>query len=434
MSKKILLAISMTFLSWTSFASTAKAEKVNINSIVVFGDSLSDNGNTTKLLKSLRQVDDPSFIVAPLKNFVFRKMDDFANDYYVPTVILIAGKQVAREFFDIELAPFLAGIVAVIKTVPIIPEDPYWHHHFSDGKVWNEDLAKQLGLNTMDPDEYYNNAYGGSWASTYDHQLTTWNLIRHPVVSIKNLIQGKLVPPSLGLEITAYLLNFGKADPDKLYYIFAGSNDYLNMLQFEDNYNPAKMSKYVDYVVDGLLYSSKRLIKAGATKVVLFGVPDIGIAPLFNKTMDSEIITKACDWHNERLQNKIEVLRNKYPDVKITFVDTQKIFTKLYSHARDYGITNTSDACMDVPLPGFAFSNDSPSYKAFGYNYVLEYTQYLKVSNGLGGFSKNFDMCSDPEHYAFWDRVHPTKKVHTALAAEVCDVMQADGYNLKCKS
>ena len=432
MSKRVYLAVILSAISWGTFAETSTLGKAEVKSIVVFGDSLSDNGNTTKLLKSLRQVDDPSFIVSPLKKYVFRKMDDFADDYYVPTIVLMAGKKLAREFFDVELAPFLASMVAVIKTVPIVPEYPYWNYHFSDGMTWNEELARQIGLNLKNPDEYYNNAYGGSWASSYDHQLTSWNLIRHPVLSIKNLVQGKLIPPSLGLEVTAYLLNFGKADPEKSYFIFAGSNDYMNMLRFEDNYNPDNMSKYVDYIVDGVLYSTERLIKAGAKKIVLFGVPNIGLAPLYNKSLDGEVITKACFLHNERIQTKLAKLRNKYPKIKFTFIDAEKVFSKLFKNASTFGITNVNDACINVSVPNFAFTNKAPSHKAFGSNYVLEFSQYLKVPNGIGGFSNNFHTCINPSKYAFWDEVHPTKKVHSALSTEVCNIMKTDGYQVEC--
>lgn len=433
MSKKFLFAAAMAAASCFSYATTPPVQKAEVGSMVLFGDSLSDNGNTTKLLKSLRQIDDPAFLVSPLKKFVFRKMEDFANDYYVPSAILMAGKKVAQEFFDIELAPFLASVVGVIRTVPIVPENPYWKHHFSNGMVWNEDLAKKVGLDLRDPNEYYNNAYGGSWAATYDHQLTTWNLIRHPILSIKNLITGKLIPPSYGLEVTAYLLNFGKADPAKTYFIFAGSNDYLNMLNFEDNYNPAYMTKYVDYVLKDISYSTKRLINAGAKKVVIFGVPDVGITPRFNQTADAEFVSKACNWHNERLQAKIAKWKKAYPEVKFTFVHTQQVFASLFKKAQSHGITNTHDACIDAPLPGYAFTKAAPAHKAFGNNYVLEYAQYMMKPDGQGGFkAAAVDMCSEPSEYAFWDQVHPTKAVHLALAGEVCNIMKADGYDITC--
>ena len=47
-----------------------------VKSVVIFGDSLSDIGNTTHLLKSFRRDEDPAFLVAPFKHFVINKMID----------------------------------------------------------------------------------------------------------------------------------------------------------------------------------------------------------------------------------------------------------------------------------------------------------------------------------------------------------------------
>lgn len=426
MSKKIILAIMLCVFPWSMWA--AQNEQKAIKSVVIFGDSLSDNGNITHLLKSLNMEEDPAYLVSPLKNYVYRRMDEFAASYYVPASVLMAGKKLVQEFFDIELAPILASMIGVIKKVPSFPEAPYWEHHFADGYVWNEQLALSIGLNLKDEEQYYNNAFGGSWAATYDHQLTTWNLIRHPIWSLENLVEGKLIPPSLGLEISGYLMKFGVASPDKVYFLFGGGNDYLNMLNFEDNYNPAYMNDYVDYIVEGVTYSTERLVNAGAKQVVVLGIPDIGSTPRFNQTSDSEILRTASTLHNKRLAIAVEKLKREYPDVKFSFVDIQKILAGLLVKAKEYGITNTVDACIDVPLPGYAFTPLSPYHKVFRNNFVLEYMQYQRVSDGKGGFRANFHECADPKHYAFWDVVHPTAKVHEVLAEEIGKVLSSDGY------
>ena len=41
-------------------------------------------------------------------------------------------------------------------------------------------------IQKSDEDVYTNKAFGGSWAATYDYQLNRWNLIRHPIGTIKN--------------------------------------------------------------------------------------------------------------------------------------------------------------------------------------------------------------------------------------------------------
>lgn len=428
MLKKMMLTLIISVLPFSLWAT--QSERMPIKSMVIFGDSLSDNGNLTHLLKSLNMEEDPAYLVNPLKTFVFRKMDDFANDYYVPASVLMSGKKLVQEFFDIELAPILAGMIGVIKKVPSFPEPPYWDHHFADGYVWNEKLAIQLGLNLKDETEYYNYAYGGSWASTYDHQLTVWNLIRHPIWSLQNLVQGKLIPPSLGLEVSGYLLENGNVSSDKVYFLFSGGNDYLNMLYFEDNYEPSKMSSYVDYVIGGITYSSEKLIEAGATHLVLLGIPDIGSTPRFNRTSDHDVLTRVSDIHNERLEVAVKKLRDKYPEVTFSFVNIKGILDGLLEKAGEYGITDTTHACIDVPLPGYAFTPASPHFKAFGNNYVLEYMQYMHVPDGKGGFRRNFHECAEPKHYAFWDEVHPTAKVHEVLASEIGKVLSQDGYRI----
>lgn len=68
---------------------------------------MSDNGNTTHLLKSLRQEEDPAFLVAPFKIFVINKMIEFANDYYVPQMVLDAGISAVTDFLIMIWLPIL---------------------------------------------------------------------------------------------------------------------------------------------------------------------------------------------------------------------------------------------------------------------------------------------------------------------------------------
>lgn len=128
------------------------------------------------------------------------------------------------------MAPYLANLVGKVKQVPVLPGKPYWKNRFSNGRVWIEYLAEMLSIQKSDEEVYLNKAFGGSWSATYDYQLTVWNLIRHPLGTIKNLIVGKLIPPSLGLIVQAYLLEHEQLSDETLYFIYSGSNDYINVL------------------------------------------------------------------------------------------------------------------------------------------------------------------------------------------------------------
>ncbi|KTD15967.1 phospholipase/lecithinase/hemolysin, lysophospholipase A, glycerophospholipid-cholesterol acyltransferase [Legionella lansingensis] len=401
-----------------------------IKSMVVFGDSLSDNGNTTHLLKALRQDESPAYLVRPLKVFVINKMEEFANEYYVPQVVLDAGIEIVTEFFDTEFGPFLANLVGKVRKVPVLPGDPYWQSHFSNGRVWNEYLAPMLDIDREDAKFYSNQAFGGSWAVTYDYQVTTWNLIRHPLATLKTLIVGKLIPPSLGLTVQAYLLVNETLDENAIYFVFTGANDYLNVLFFEDNYNPSVMSSYIDNVLDGLTSGVHKLIKAGARHVVIFGLPNIGETPKYVHTTDKPVLTAALQQHNERLQKRVEEWRQASPEVDFLYIDMQQYLQKALLDPQKYGFSNITDACIDVKFPMFhAFAN-SP----FARNYVLQYAQVLQYRDGqFGPNEKNYHVCDTPENYLFWDEIHPSTRAHQYLAYEICEAMKAHGYKASCQ-
>lgn len=61
-----ILLLSLPLVGFTS---------IPVKSIVVFGDSLSDNGNTTHLLKSLRQEKGPRVFSGSFQNFCYQQND-----------------------------------------------------------------------------------------------------------------------------------------------------------------------------------------------------------------------------------------------------------------------------------------------------------------------------------------------------------------------
>lgn len=408
-----------------SFAATP------FKSMVIFGDSMSDTGNTTHLLKSLRQEENPAFIVAPFKTFVINKMTDYANDYYVPQIVLDTGIGFVTHFFDQELAPLLTNVIAKIKLVPILPGKPYWNARFSNGPVWNEYLAQMGSISTEDEERYTNKAFGGSWATTYDRQLTVWNLIRHPLALVKSIVVGKLIPPSLGLTVEAYLLEHPKLNDESVYFVFSGMSDYVNVLQFEDNYNPAIMQRYVNNVVSNLGKSVQKLARAGAKHVIVMGISHLGDTPKFSNTLDKEVLNTASSQHNTRIQSQIEVWKKRFPEVDFVFINTQNHLEKIAIHAEQNGFTHVKEACIDVKYPMFDALTQSP----FANNYVLQYAQTLNYKDEqFAAGTTNYHMCTTPEQYMYWDEIHLSTRTHAYLAFEVCKSMQENGYELRCKS
>lgn len=420
---RYLLVILFTF-PLLSFAS------LTVESMVVFGDSMSDIGNTTHLLKTLRQEENPAFIVAPLKIFMINKMTEFADEYYVPQIVLDTGILTVTNFFDYDVAPYIVNLIAQVRLVPLLPGKPYWKSRFTNGKVWIEYLAEMLAIPQNDEDAYLNRAFGGSWASTYDDQLTVWNLIRHPINLIKALIVGKLVPPSLGLTVQAYLLEHQRLNDRTVYFIYSGGNDYLNSLRFEDKYDSRIMSLYIDNVIAGITSSIEKLAAAGARRFVVLGAPRVGNTPKFNNTTDKDILNAAVDVHNERLKARIDELKAIHPKGNFLFINTEPFLARALENPQDYGFTNATEACIDIKFPMFDAFSKSP----FAGNYVLQYAQVLHYKDKrLASKERNYHICDEPENYIFWDEMHPSTRSHHYLAFDVCNELKLHGYKVTCK-
>ncbi|KTD57469.1 lysophospholipase/glycerophospholipid:cholesterol acyltransferase PlaC [Legionella shakespearei] len=419
------LFAALFFFTSFSFAS------MPVKSMVVFGDSLSDIGNTTHLLKSLRREEHPAYIVAPFKKFVINRMIDFANDYYVPQMVLDAGISVVTDFFDNDLAPYIVNLVAQVRLVPILPGQPYWKSRFSNGRVWNEYLAEMLSIQKSDEDAYLNRAFGGSWAATYDTQLTVWNLIRHPLTMIKTIIVGKLVPPSLGLTVQAYLLEHQQLNDQSVYFIYAGGNDYINALAFEDKYDPTVMSNYIDNVLDGLGSSVLKLAYSGARRFVILGIPHVGETPKFINTNDREVLNAAAEKHNERLALRVAEWQTQYPDADFLFINTETYLERAVNDPQQFGFNNVTEACIDVTFPMLNAFVHSP----FARNLVLNNAHVLQYRDErFAAGENNYHMCDDPDSYLFWDEIHPSTRAHQFLAFEICTAMKEHGYEVTCKA
>lgn len=422
--------ISQFVFACIIFSAQATQAAIPVQTMVIFGDSLSDVGNTTHLMKALRQEESPAYLVRPLKAFVINRMIDFANDYYVPQFILDSGIATVTEFFDQQLAPMLADLVGKVRQVPVLPGKPYWNARFSNGRVWNEYLAPMLDVDKEDEDHYINKAFGGSWTATYDYQLTTWNLIRHPLLSLKALIVGKLIPPSLGLIVQAYILERNQLDDEAVYFIYSGSNDYVNLLRFEDNYNPAIMNDYVNNVVNGTQAALNKLYQRGARRLVILGVPPVGDAPKFVNTPDRAVLNNATERHNQVLQQMLTVWEVNHPQSDVLYIDLQPMFKKFSVHPEQYGFSELKNPCIDVKLPMFA---DIGRQSPFVDNFVLQYAQVLQYQDQhfLPG-ERNYHVCDDPNSHLFWDEIHPSTRAHKILAQEVCKQMAAHGYQATC--
>jgi phospholipase/lecithinase/hemolysin len=229
----------------------------------------------------------------------------------------------------------------------LLPPAPYDAGRFSNGSLWIEYLADDLGMQVLAEDNY---AVAGA---TTSH------------VNSNDGVLG-LTYPGLQDEIAAFLGSHQNgADPDALYVVWAGANDFFVTLQTGGS--PVSL---ISNGVNNTVRALQSLWHAGARHVLVVNVPDLGITPYGLSSGISGPISQLCAAYDQALEGTLETLSNAgVPTIRVDAFSTLQAMVDL---PQQFGFTN-------VTLP------------------------FLTT----GG---------DPSQFIFWDAVHPTTRGHEILA------------------
>ncbi|MBE9041391.1 SGNH/GDSL hydrolase family protein [Oscillatoriales cyanobacterium LEGE 11467] len=231
----------------------------------------------------------------------------------------------------------------------IPPSPPYFDGHFSNGPIWVEFLATDLGLT---PNQNTNFAIGGAVTG-----LEAIFVIDDPPVQVP-------VPGVLG-QVNTFLGGLQaagqNADPDALYTIWAGANDYL-FNNFTDPSTP----------VSNLSTAIEALAGVGAQNILVANLPSLGLLPLTNgDPVVSAGLNALTQAHNASLLDTVNALdQTLAPEVELTLLDINSIFTQAIANPAQFGFTNVTESCLASVVP--------------------------------------LVVCNNPNEYLVWDAIHPT--------------------------
>ncbi|NJK53587.1 MAG: SGNH/GDSL hydrolase family protein [Leptolyngbyaceae cyanobacterium SU_3_3] len=186
--------------------------------------------------------------------------------------------------------------------------------------------------------------------------------------------------PGLQQQIDSFKAKNSKADGDALYILWAGANDYLNeQLNLAD---PVVAQTTINTAVSNLGNAITHLAKIGAKNFLIPNLADLGKLPQTNKNPivagGLGLITQS---HNDALSQLLKSLPLLNPDSGLNLMSLD-VFSLVNQAIADpnSGFTNTTDACLNVPLPFFTGN------------------------------------CSNPDQYLFWDNLHPTAREHQKIS------------------
>jgi len=196
------------------------------------------------------------------------------------------------------------------------PPAPYFEGRFADGPLWTEYLADGLGISRTN--------FGFSGAQT---GATGFLDFASPVP----------VPvPGLLTQVDGFTQ--AAADPDALYVLWAGTNDYLSG-NVTDPTEP----------VGNLVSAVNQLTKAGAKNFLLPNQPDIGTLPFLELigATDEAIagLNQLSALHNQGLAAAVTAL--DATDINAQLLDANALIRQ--AQAGKLGFGNTTGSCTLTP-------------------------------------------------------------------------------------
>lgn len=289
--------------------------------------------------------------------------------------------------------------------IPVIPPSPYYEGRYSNGPNWADYLAEDLGL-TITPSTDLSVFHpllpfpspvtitgDGLKASPYFQGATTNQSINFAyggaqtgyIGSDKDF--GTLIPgllTQIGWFKNDHQQTLQSADPNALYVVWAGANDYWSVA----NPNPEESVNNIETAVESLY-------NLGARNFLVPNLPDLGKTPFAFSGGTEEIdrLTNLTDEHNFLLDTTLHDLGDSLTGINLIPLDVYSIFNDAITHPEKYGYTNVTESCLD-PVTLIPRGN--------------------------------------PDDYLFWDKVHPTsitdeRLAEFALAALVPEVNSVAG-------
>jgi len=228
------------------------------------------------------------------------------------------------------------------------PPAPYANGRFSNGKLWVEYLAEDLGMEILPEDNY---AVGGA-TSSHDNSNDGLSGMAYPGLQDQVAAFLATLPPS-------------GADPDALYVVWIGANDFFAALA--NGVGPAEM---IGAGVGNTAQAIQLLWQSGARHILVVNIPDLGVTPYGWGSGLGESITQLSAAYNGVLATSLELLSDAGIDV--IQVDSFSTLQDMVGSPENYGF-------LDVTHP-----------------FLL-----------TGG---------NPTEFLFCDGVHPTTRGHEVLA------------------
>jgi phospholipase/lecithinase/hemolysin len=262
----------------------------------------------------------------------------------------------------------------------LVPDAPYsiGGHHFSDGPTWIEQLARALELKASARPVFASSSNGHNRNSNY-------------------AVGGARARNNGGGfdftdQVNIYLSQTsGIQEMRTLTVIEFGGNDVRDAIAaFAVDPSGGASAMILTEALTAISDNILSLYAHGNRKLLISNIPDLSLTPAI-RTLDLLSPGSALGaamisvQFNAGLDGLIAQLQAQLPDLTITKFDLYQGLQDIVSNPQRYGLGNATDACV---MPDIA------PYR-----------------------------CQIPDHYFFWDGMHPTKRGHAIFAQFACSAL-----------
>lgn len=255
---------------------------------------------------------------------------------------------------------------AFIATGGTIPGPPYSSGRFSNGNVWVQDLALDLGLAPLGP-----SLGGGTDYAVGSAQSGT-------------TLFNTAGPADLPNQIAQFeLANSGAADPNALYTIWIGSND---LGAIPAGATSGQIQTDVAMIIGNIDNAIGQLAAIGARNFLVVNVPDLGKTP--DEIAQGPVAAAGASALSAAFDGALATGLPTGGGLNIATLNSYLLLDSIIAHPGLANLTDVTDPCLTGEV------------------------------NFAGG-----TPCATPNQFLFWDGSHPTAVGHALVAGAALAVV-----------
>jgi phospholipase/lecithinase/hemolysin len=257
--------------------------------------------------------------------------------------------------------------IGTARMVPVSP--PYFEGHFTNGDVWVQDLAADLGVQSPKASLAGGTDYAYGGAETGATPLHANN------------------PTDLNSQVGQFVASGNSPAPNSLFTMWIGTNDVLDVIG-NKTLTPEQQSADLQTAVNNEVGALTTLSQHGAQNFVVLNVTDLGKTPYEMARGPAEAASASAlsAQYNADLSNSIQALVAQ-TGVKVDLVDTYSMLDGLIANPAQYSFTNA--------------------------------TQPIWTGNLTDPNSGTLVPAAAQNGYVFFDDLHPSAATHAALASTI---------------